>query len=65
MTKQISGIGVMFVLVILYLSISIINEFNYLDFAYLLFMISCFIRFIYIRKSGNHEKYNTLKSKLK
>ena len=28
----------------------IINNFNYLDFAYLLFMITCFIRFIQIKK---------------
>ena len=50
MTKHISGIGVMFVLIIIYLSINIINKFNYLDLAYLLFMITCFIRFIYIKK---------------
>ena len=50
MTKHISGIGVMFVLIIIYVSINIIDKFNFLDFAYLLFMIICFIKFIYIKK---------------
>ena len=50
MNKHISGIGVMFVLIIIYLTMSIINKFNYLDLAYLLFIIACFIRFIYIKK---------------
>ena len=55
MTKHISGIGVMFVLVIIYLSINIIYKFNYLDFAYLIFMVICFIRFIYIKKLEHKE----------
>ena len=55
MTKQISGIGVMFVLIIIYLTMSIINKFNYLDLAYLLFIIGCFIRFIYIKKIEHKE----------
>ena len=50
MNKHISGIGVMFVLIIIYLTMSIINKFNYLDLAYLLFIIASFIRFIYIKK---------------
>ena len=52
MAKQINEIGVMFVIIIIYLSVSIINEFNYLDLAYLLFIIGCFIRFIYIKKTA-------------
>lgn len=55
MNKHISGIGVMFVLIIIYLTMSIINKFNYLDLAYLLFIIGCFIRFIYIKKFDHKE----------
>lgn len=51
--KNISGIGVMFVFIIFYLTMSIIDKFNYLDFVYLLFIIGCFIRFIFIKKEQN------------
>lgn len=51
MTKHINEVGMMFVLVIIYLSINLVNKFNYLDLTYLLFMIACFIKFIYIKKS--------------
>lgn len=38
-----------FVLCITLLIVNIINKFNYLDLAYLLFFIGCFFRYIYIK----------------
>ncbi len=48
--NKLGVIGISFVAVIIYLSASVINKFDYLDLAYLLFIIGCFIRFIYIKK---------------
>ena len=49
-TNKISFIGVMFVVGITYLSTEVLLDFNILDLAYLLFIVGCFFRFIYIRK---------------
>ena len=40
-----------FAVCIIMLILSVINNFNYLDFIYLLFIIGCFIRYIYIKKT--------------
>ena len=48
-TKNISLVSLLFALIIVVLSINVISKFTYLDFAYLLFMIGCFIRYIYIK----------------
>ncbi len=58
-TNKISFIGVMFVVGITYLSTIVILNFNLLDFTYLLFIIGCFIRFIYIRKFQKAEEWQT------
>lgn len=52
-TNNIGFISKMFVVSITYLFIILIANFNLLDLTYLLFVISCFARFIYIR--NNHE----------
>lgn len=51
--KSISGIGVMFVLIIFYLTMNVIEKFNFLDFCYLLFIVGCYVKFIFIRKEQN------------
>jgi len=50
-TNNISLISKLFVVGITYLSTRLIIKFNSLDLAYFLFIIGCFIRFLYIRKS--------------
>lgn len=47
--KQSVIITLGFVVLILLLVVNIICEFNILDLSYLLFMIGCFIRYIYIK----------------
>ncbi len=47
--KTITAVGLMFLGVIIYLGINIINNFNYLDLAYMLFITGCFIRYIYLK----------------
>ena len=49
-TNKVSFISMMFVVGIIYQSAKIIFKFNFLDLLYLLFIILCFMRFIYIRK---------------
>ena len=52
MTKHISGIGVMFVLIIIYLTISIINKFNYLDLTYfIIYNLLLALDFIYSQEN--------------
>ena len=55
-TNKISFISVMFVVGIVYLIARIITKFDILDLTYLLFIIGCFIRFIYIRKFDTNEE---------
>ena len=47
--KTITAVGLVFVGVITYLGINIAKNFNYLDLAYMLFIIGCFIRYIYLK----------------
>ena len=47
--KTIPAVGLVFVGVITYLGINIAKNFNYLDLAYMLFIIGCFIRYIYLK----------------
>lgn len=49
-TNKINSISVMFVVGIIYLNVRLIIEFDVLDFAYLLFIIICFINHISIKK---------------
>lgn len=49
-TNKISFTCLMFVVVIAYLGLKVVFEFNILDFIYLIFMIGSFIRLIYLRK---------------
>lgn len=49
-TNKISFIGLMFVVGITYLSTEVILDFNTIDLLYLIFIVGCFIKFIYIRK---------------
>ena len=55
-TNKISFISVMFVVGIVYLIARIIIKYDILDLTYLLFIIGCFIRFIYIRKFDTNEE---------
>ena len=47
--KTITAVGLVFVGGITYLGINIAENFNYLDLAYMLFIIGCFIRYIYLK----------------
>ena len=47
--KVSSVVFLSFVVIITLLSVSVITKFTLLDFAYLLFLVGCFIRFIYIK----------------
>ncbi len=47
--KEIAVFVSFFAVCIIFLSFNVINNFNYLDFIYLLFMIGCLIRYIYIK----------------
>lgn len=51
LTKDIESriISLSFVILIVLLTIGVIIKFQILDFAYLLFVIGCFIRYIYIK----------------
>ncbi|MCI9586022.1 MAG: hypothetical protein HFH45_05275 [Bacilli bacterium] len=42
-------ISLSFVILIVLLTIGVIIKFQILDFAYLLFIIGCFVRYIYIK----------------
>ena len=42
-------ISLLFVVTIFVLTINLINKFTYLDLLYLLFIVGCFIRYIYIK----------------
>lgn len=55
-TNNISFISVMFVVGITYLSTEVILNFNSIDLVYLIFIVGCFIRFIYIRKCQKTEE---------
>jgi hypothetical protein len=46
--KNVSFISVVFVVLISYLSTNIISRFNYLDLIYLLFIVACFFKQIYL-----------------
>lgn len=58
-TNNISLISKLFVVGITYLSTRLIIKFNSLDLAYFLFIIGCFIRFLYIRKSQKSGEWQT------
>lgn len=47
--KESSTIALGFIVLILFLTVNVISKFTFLDLAYLLFMIGCFIRYIYIK----------------
>lgn len=47
--KESSIIGLFFVGLILILTINVVINFAILDLAYLLFIVGCFIRYIYIK----------------
>ena len=47
--KEVGIMSLLFVVVILFLTFSIIKNFDILDLVYLLFMIGCFVRYIYIK----------------
>jgi len=48
--KESSTIALGFIVLILFLIVNVISKFTLLDFAYLIFMIGCFIKYIYINK---------------
>lgn len=54
-TNKISFISKMFVVMIAYLCINLVFNFNLLDFSYLIMLIGCFIKFIIIRKHQVEE----------
>ena len=58
-TNKISFISMMLVVGIIYLTLRIITEFNFLDFAYLISLIISFIRFKIIRKNRIVEEWQT------
>ena len=47
--KAVDITSLLFVVMIFVLIYNIISKFEILDFAYLLFVIGCFIRYIYIK----------------
>lgn len=47
--KAVGITSLLFVVVILVLTFNIVKQFDILDLAYLLFIIGCFIRYIYIK----------------
>lgn len=47
--KAVSITSLIFVVIICGLTFSVISKFEVLDFAYLLFIIGCFARYIYIK----------------
>lgn len=47
--KECGIISILFVAIIVFLVIDIVNKFTLIDFAYLIFIVGCFIRFIYIK----------------
>lgn len=44
-----SIISLLFIGIILVLTINLVSQFTFVDFAYLIFLIGCFARFIYIK----------------
>ncbi len=44
-----SIISLLFVMIIIVLIINLISQFALIDLAYLMFLIGCFVRFIYIK----------------
>ena len=48
-TMNSKTISILFLAIILFLTFDVINKFTIIDFAYLIFIIGCFIRFIYIK----------------
>lgn len=54
-TNKISFISMMFVVSIVYLCMSMIIKFNYVDLSYMLVLIVYFIRFIYLKKYITEE----------
>ncbi len=49
--KEIAVFVSFFAVCISILTINVVNNFNYLDFIYLLFIIGCLIRYIYIKRT--------------
>jgi len=47
--KEGSIITLAFVVLLLFLAVNLISKFTFLDLTYLLFMIICFIKYIYIQ----------------
>ncbi len=47
--KEVGITSLLFVVVIFVLTFNLLNQFDILDLAYLLFIIGCFIRYIYIK----------------
>ena len=47
--KSVGIVSMLFVVVIVVLTFSIVKQFDVLDLAYLLFIIGCFLRYIYIK----------------
>lgn len=47
--KTSSVVFLSFVVIIALLIVTVINKFTLLDFAYLMFLVGCFIKFIYIK----------------
>ena len=48
-SKTINVVSLLFAIMIFVLTFNLINKFTYLDLLYLLFIIGCFIRYIYIK----------------
>ncbi len=48
--KESSIICVLLTVLIIALVVDVVKQWSALDFAYLVFMISCFMRFIYIKR---------------
>ncbi len=55
-TNKISFISKMFVVLIAYQGAVIMTEFTVVDFLYFIFVIGCFIRYIYISKITPEEE---------
>ncbi len=48
--KEYNIISLLFLITIIYIVVNLIAKFTLLDLTYLIFLVCCFIRFIFIKK---------------
>lgn len=54
--NRITAVGLMFGGIIIYLIITLHNKFNLIDFSYLLFIIGCLARYVYLKLSPQNNE---------